>query len=1104
MSNTDASSQIPRRDGSPAASPRRWPRLLLKIVGGVVGALTLTVLVVGFAVDFGGLVEKQLVAQGPKLQAKLGRNLRVGRVRLKLLPKIRLEIRDVAIEAQPGTTGLLAQPLLSVGSLRANVAVLPSLISFGRRIEVDNVEVTDLRLQVVRTADGKLSYEDILEKLGNQPESPPMTQAEIDRLAGFLLSQAALVDAAVYFYDLSTPYGAAAPIKIEGIQFGLRDARLFAPFSLTLDMAILAAQRNFHLALTVGPLPPDLQVSQPLSLLRKAELEILPFEIEPLLRFLPPSPGVGLSRAKLEAKLNLETPLESGQLKLSALAAARGVVLEQDASAGSSLTQRRGQPLDVRVEAQVGAALVSGDVKVDKLELALNDMTVSSQADLRSLWTTPAVHMLKIASRGLLLEKLLAGLPPVAIPKGTDVRGPLEIRGSASGSPTAAQIDVAFDLTPATVMLPVLAKPAGTPLALEFKGQVQGADRGLLIERLGLTLGPMALLLRGQVRSGEDLDLKVDTGTVDLDRLLRLLPSVERSVPKGSRIDGDLRVTGSVKKQREQLDVHAQVAMKNALIDQGELDLRGGATLQAELRSTPTSASVNADLDLTPAQLKMPDAIDKDRGVPMRLRAQIERSGRVVNVRLAELTLPGGTVRVNGKADLGNNNLDVKVPLVDLDLSKLANVLPALNRGSLGGLMDSKLRIALSVDGNPNKLASVRSRLDEFTMSVAGGTIKGTGEIVGLNQPRKIAFNFNADRLDLDRILGDKKSDGDSDGESKSGSGSAAQTPRWIKQLDLNGRLQIDSGRYKGAAVRDFLLEVTMVDGKLVLKSLRGQALGGNVSASGSTIDFGPSRPKFNLRAKLDRIDIGDVLALRGGETAKKISGRGSMDLSADGSGLSWADIAPRITGLLGLGLTDGHFVGAGLSPQIVNPLLNQMNKQFGQTGGNRDMTIRNLQAQFRIEGGKLHTNAPLRINTDEGALSLTGNIGLDKSINLAGTLELSPKTIAAATGGKVVPDNAIPVGLRLGGSMTSPQLQLTDIARTVAALLAAAARGRGAELLKGRAGALAPALGGAGGATPQLPVNLPALGQPQPGAQPTPQPSPTRIQEGLRGLFGR
>ncbi len=1102
MPNTTPSSTSPPA-ASPAVAPRRRRlKLLLKITGGVLATLTLVCLVIGLVVDFGGLVEKQILAQAPKLQAKLGRNLRVGRVRLKLLPKIRLEVRDVAIEAQPGTTGLLAQPLLSMGALRANVAVLPSLISLGRRLEVDRVEVSDLRLQVVRTADGKLSYEDILEKLGDQPESPPMSQDEIDRLAGILLSQAALVDAAVYFYDLSTPYGAAAPIKIEGIQFGLRDARLFAPFSLSLDMAILAAQRNFHLGLTVGPLPRDLQVSQPLSLLRKAELEILPIEFEPLLRFLPPSPGIGLSRAKLEAKLNLETPIESGQLKLSALVAARGVVLEQGASSGYPLAQRRGQPVDIKLETQLGAALLSGDVKLDKLELAINDMTVSSQADLRSLWTSPAVHMLKIGSRGLLLERLLSALPAATIPKGTDVRGPLDIRGSASGSPNAAQIDVAFDLTAASVFLPALAKPAGTPLALEFKGQVQGADRGILIDRLGLTLGPMALLARGQVRSGDDLDLKVDTGMVDLDRLLRLLPSVEKSVPKGSRIDGDLRVTSSIKKQREQLDVHAQVAMKNALIDQGELDLRGGATLLAELRSTPSSAAISADLDLTPAQLKLPDAIDKDRGVPMRLRAQVERTGRVVSVRLAELTLPGGTVRVNGKADLGNNNLDVKVPLVDLDLAKLASVLPALNRGSLGGLMDSKLRIALSVDGNPNKLSSVRSRLDEFTMSVAGGTIKGTGEIVGLNQPRKIAFNFNADRLDLDRILGDKKSESDADSDSKS-SGSSGQTPRWIKQLDLNGRLQIDSGRYKGAAVRDFLLEVTMVDGKLVLKSLRGQALGGNVSASGSTIDFGPSRPRFNLRAKLDRIDIGDVIALRGGETGKKISGRGTMDLSADGSGLSWADIAPRITGQLGLGLTDGHFVGAGLSPQVVNPLLNQMNKQFGQSGGNRDMTIRNLQAQFRIEGGKLHTNTPLRIATEEGALALTGSIGLDKSINMAGTLDLTPKTIAAATGGKVVPDSAIPVGLRLGGSMTNPQLQITDIGRTVAALLQAVARGRGAELLKNRGGAL-PALGGGGAAPPQLPINLPNLGQPQPAGQPTPQPTPNRLQDGLRGLFGR
>ena len=100
------------------------------------------------------------------------------------------------------------------------MAVLPSLLSLGRRVEVDQVEVTDLRLLGRAHRRRQAVVRGHSEKLGDQPESPPMTQAEIDRLAGFLPSQAALVDAAVCFYDLSTPYGAAAPIKIEGPVLG--------------------------------------------------------------------------------------------------------------------------------------------------------------------------------------------------------------------------------------------------------------------------------------------------------------------------------------------------------------------------------------------------------------------------------------------------------------------------------------------------------------------------------------------------------------------------------------------------------------------------------------------------------------------------------------------------------------------------------------------------------------------------------------------------------------------------------------------------------------------------------------------------------------------
>lgn len=1079
-------------------------RVALLVVGGIFATLLAGLLIVGFFVDLGGFVEKALRAQSSKIQEELGRSLRTGRAKLKLLPSVRLELHDIALEAAPGQTGVLAQPLVQLGALRVRVAVGPLLWSFGRRIQVDNLEVSDLRVQIVRTSDGRLSYQDILDKTSTQPEKPPMTQEEIDRLGRILLRHLALTDAAVYFYDLGTPASAATPLRLDNIQFSAEDAQLFEAFPLTLDMAVLSAQRNFHLATTIGPLPRDLQVTQPLSLLRRVEFSLQPIEIEPLLRFLPPSPGVGLGRARIEAQLNLETPAQAGQLELRASAAARGLVLEE-APAGPGKPAQRGQPVDLSVATQLSAALLAGDVKLEKLELSINDMTVSGQADLRSLWTTPSVNKLALSSRGLLLERLFAALPPTAVPEGAVLRGPLVVRGAASGSPAAAQVEVALDLTPATLRFPFLNKPADTPLLLELRGKVKGQGQGADIDRFGLTLGPLALFLTGQVRSADDLDLKLDTGKVDLDRLLRLLPSVERSIEKSGNVDGDLRVSGTIRKQRDTLDASARVTMAKARVDQGDITLRGDAALAADVHSTPQSASVKADLDLTSAQLRVPGSVDKGSGVPMRLRAQIERSGQNINVRLAQLTLPGGDLRLVGHIDQGRNQLDLKVPPVDLDLSQLARVLPALRKGTAGGLLDSRLKIGVSFDGNPNKLGGARASLDQFEMAVAGGSLKGSAEVVGLDEPRKLTFNFVGDRLDLDRIVG--KSGDDDNGDDRRADRGGPSVPPFVRRLMMNGRVQVDSGRYKGTAVRDVLLELTMANGKLLVKTMRGQALGGNISASGTTVDFGPSRPRFSVRAKLERIDIG-AMAQRD-DSSKKLSGRGSLDLSADGQGLAWSEIAPRLTGQLALGLSEGRIQNAGLGGQIVNPLLGQLGQKLAHaTNTERDLILRDLNAQLRIEGGRVHTNSPVRVATEEGSLSLSGSVGLDKTLGLTGNFDLAPQAVSKATGGRVAPDVPIPIAVRIGGTISSPTIEMLDVPRSISLLTAAILRGRGKELLSGHGklpSSLIPALGG-----------QPATGAPPSTTPPSTTPPPAapidnarqRLEEvrksGLGGLFGR
>jgi hypothetical protein len=244
------------------------------------------------------------------------------------------------------------------------------------------------------------------------------------------------------------------------------------------------------------------------------------------------------------------------------------------------------------------------------------------------------------------------------------------------------------------------------------------------------------------------------------------------------------------------------------------------------------------------------------------------------------------------------------------------------------------------------------------------------------------------------------------------------------------------------------------------------------------------------------------------------------------------------MVGIIDLGLTDGKLVTAKLGSQVIEPLA----QKLGLGGGSsldREMVMKNLAAQLRIADGRLHTNSPIRFTSDEGAISLNGSIGLDKTLDLLGELQLQPQVISQLTAGKVVPAVPVPVAIRILGNLSKPEFQLADPLKTVAALTSSIARGQGKELLgklTGQAGggALGGALGnvlsgkqggGQGGGLPtslptSLPANLPANlptslptspaggGQPAPvnNAQQQLQDAQKRLQQGgrLPGLFGR
>jgi hypothetical protein len=845
----------------------------------------------GFAVDLGSLVKPRLEAQLPKLEARLGRKVRLGRTHLRLLPAPNLQLGELVIEAAPGERGLAAEPLLQLGAVRVRIALWPALVSLGKRLVIEAIELDALRLQVVRGPGGQLSYEDVLARLAEPPaDKTPLSPEQLKWLAELTIKRAALRGGAIRLYDLSAEPPAAAPLSIDPIDFVATDVRLLQSFPLTLELAVFAPAPNLHVGLTLGPWPSDLNVSVPLSVLRHLELKLRPLQLAPLLRFVPASSGVGLKEALLQAELRLDNPVGATDLRLATEVQARGLVLADHGAP----TAPCGKKADLQLGLELSANLLGGDVKLAKLELLLDDMAVRGYADLRQLWRHPALYGLSLQSQGLSLERLTALLPATALPPEMTLRGPLVLRGAGSGTPAHARVELSLDATAATVLLPALRKPEGTPLVLELRGEL--GEKAMAIERLGVSLGPMALLLSGQVRSSRDFDLKIDTGRVALSALLPLLPSVSLADAEDAPTppSQELRLAGTVQQGEAELRVAA------------ELELPGGAVRG--------NAAIDQTPDPRPARLELfADSLDLDQLLPVKGPAKVAPS-------------------------------------------RLAGALPA-----------------------PGRLLSA------------------------------------------------------------------------LRKLEVFGKLAVTRAKLRGVVVKDIALEATLSQGQLAVKTLRAAALGGQLNLSGSSLDFSGERPRFGVRAHLQRIDLSQLLAAQKSELLHRLHGRGSLELHVDGQGQSMAEIAPRLHGSLALSLSEGRLTTPSLGVAVVGPLLARLYP--GQPNLNlpaeQTMTVEELSAQFRIEGGKLHTTAPLYYRSDEGTLNLQGTIGLDRSLGLGGELYLSPRAFAGATGGRLVPDRDIPIALRVGGSLAKPEVSLVDPLKTMAALAAALVRGKGAQWLR-------------------------------------------------------
>src|SRR5436190_3409632 len=413
-----------------------------------------------------------------------------------------------------------------------------------------------------------------------------------------------------------------------------------------------------------------------------------------------------------------------------------------------------------------------------------------------------------------------------------------------------------------------------------------------------------------------------------------------------------------------------------------------GLTVHAS--GTQAAQALELRVDLTPVRVTVPEQMAKAAGAPMTLVAHAK--GAAAN---------NGPIR-----------FDAKLDLVGVDLRP-------------GQSLDKKPggRLDLSVEGTrkTNKSSTdpeQRIELADVKAHVLDDELQGKGWVemkgAGAKATKQFDLDLASSHLDLDRMLmpSTKKKE------------SKPLDPASFKGLSGHAKVQIARLTMKKQTVTDIVADVVVQEDHVKVNTAQLKAFGGTVNAGGTEMRLAHPDDPFHLVTKLDNVGLENLVAL--GSSHKLVAGKfnGTIDLRGAG------DLEKTLAGVLDGNVLDGVFYGKDILGSVTGPLSKAL--PSGLAGKTTQGGITNLGQKLpfgvTIDKGVAKLKNPITISRPEAEMSFSGGMRMDGTLDLPGTVSLSPETISAITGGKVKPASAIPVTLKLVGPAWSPSVADLDL----------------------------------------------------------------------------
>ncbi|UCE78611.1 MAG: AsmA family protein [Nitrospiraceae bacterium] len=510
------------------------------------------------------------------------------------------------------------------------------------------------------------------------------------------------------------------------------------------------------------------------------------------------------------------------------------------------------------------------------------------------------------------------------------------------------------------------------PAELDYGFLINTTSQDIIIDKAKLRIQDIPASVSGSInniKTAPEIDLNISASNIDTSEVLKLLSvfaEVKDLEIKGI-ITADMKISGIVSKP-ESLSADGTVLLDNV-----------------STRYKGMHFLTNGNLRITSSMVEIEPSEIAFQGIPASISGTISNFRTSPEVDLS-LTIP--------KTDAGQAQ------------RSMASLIETKGLG-LSGILSADLKVAGRIKDMKSFRADGDIKLDNLGIryrdlkAVMDGTVTAAGQslslaldttfgknvarlegaVKNLFKNQQIAISISSKKIALDELFvpGAHQEESSDKQESLEGDASAVEAKPLTLNLSANGDIRIDNAVYKDLNMSDFILLFQVQNNILKITTMTAGIGKGAVDLT-SSVNFSKPGYAYAMTGRVDAVRMEELVNSLAPSAKETLFGIITSNISLAGAGTTPKSIKNNLTGNGNFSLKDG---------KITNSKLPEKLAQFLGVPELRTINLKKASGNINVSNGLAHLTSVFA--SDDLSMDPSGKIGLDKTLDLAFDLKLSP-----------------------------------------------------------------------------------------------------------------